>query len=159
MDWKSLNWIFFLCAVLLSSSVFVKTDKEREFFTVVFWIGIMGTIVLQVIGIHIFNWWHFTSDYFSIMGIPLAIIAGWIIGTILFITYFPTGFVGQFLYILTFSVVTVLISYHFVINGFVVYTGWNFFYTFLLAVIMHFFEAFVVMPLSGWISNENEFIK
>lgn len=161
MAWKSLNWIIFSTAAWLSFSVFIKFNKKRELFTVVFWMGIVLTTVLQIIGIHIFNWWYFPSDYFSIIGIPLTLIFGWIIGTILFITYYPAQPLGQFLYILIFSGITTLINYYFVINGFQVHNGWNFLYTFFLAVLVHLFEALMVMPFSGLMVNinEDEFIK
>jgi hypothetical protein len=154
LAWISLNWIIFVATIWLGGVSLWKTRKKSALLKMVFWMGIVSTIVFQIIGVTIFKWWHFTSNYLSLFGIPLGIIIAWVFGTNIYVYFLPRTWYGQIPYLLLFCILTTLINIHFVVSGYQVHTGWSFLYTFLLALVVHIIETFLVIPWSGWTSPE-----
>lgn len=149
MTWKILNWVICTVGFWLGISMVLKAPRKREFLTAVFLGGPVLTAVQQIVGIKIFGWWHFTFTYLSAWGIPVGIIIAWTVAVMLFVYFLPQRIVWQALYICFFSLITVLVNSFFVEEKFMVFDGWNLYYTFLLALISHTLIVYVIMPMSG----------
>lgn len=148
MTWQAVNWIFLAGAAWIVTIVVVRVQRIKELSGVALWGGIILTIFVQILGVHIFNWWEFRYDYFTIIGIPFSLVAAWTAEVILFANYMPERPSWQALYILSFAFATTMTNVYFVINGLQILTRWNLFYTFLLALVIHSFIAYVIMPLT-----------
>lgn len=154
MTWQSLNWTIFAGTIWVITFALVRGHRIKELAGVALWGGIILTIFVQILGVHFLNWWEFRYDYFTVIGIPFSLVAAWTAEVILFANYMPERPSWQALYILSFAFATMLTNVYFVIAGLQILTRWNLFYTFLLALAIHSFIAYVIMPLTGRMRRE-----
>lgn len=154
MTWQSLNWIIFVVTIWVITFGLVKGNRIKELASVAIWGGVALTIFVQIMGIHIFNLWKFRYDYFTVLGIPLSLVVAWAAEVILFANFFPSRPIWQGIYIFTFAFVSMILNVYFKIIGLQILIRWNIFYTFLLAIVIHGFIAYVIIPLTGRVRKE-----
>lgn len=135
----ALVWLYLFAVLTTAMILLVPPDRIKEFLSFGLIGGGLTAIALQLFGVNILELWKFNTALIFINGIPLGILLAWIPPTIIFghFAYKVNSLLGASLYVITFALLTTVITYSSVLLGYRSYLNWNPYLDFLLALITH----------------------
>ncbi|MBM7623347.1 hypothetical protein [Sporohalobacter salinus] len=135
----TLVWFYLFTVLTAAMILLVPPNRIKEFLS----FGLIGggliAIILQFLGVNVFELWKFNAALISINKIPLGILFAWIPPTIIFghFAYKINSFLKVVIYIAGFALITSIITYGSVLLGYRSYLNWSPYLDFLLAFITH----------------------